>query len=83
MDFTTLHPGPIIMLAALLLALVLLLCSNILVRTFLPKGHWLRHRVEGLTRWAQENPELAGKRIRQIVFALVLIAFSAITFVYS
>jgi len=83
MNFVTSHPGPFIMLAVLLLALVLVLSSNFLVRAFLPTDHWLRRRVEGLTQRAQENPELAGKRIQQIVFALILIAFAAITFIYS
>ena len=83
MSFVTSHPGPFIMLAVALLAMVVVLSARVLAQIFLPADHWLRRGIEAIAQRAKENPELAGKRIQQLTLALIAIAFALVTFIYS
>ncbi|WP_445233483.1 hypothetical protein [Duganella rhizosphaerae] len=82
MQFVSSHLGPFLMLA-LLAVLVLVLGLIFGTVRALPVQHPLRTRAEALWHWLKENPELAGKRFQQSVFALLVLVFTILTIVYS
>ncbi|WP_332854383.1 hypothetical protein [Duganella sp. S19_KUP01_CR8] len=82
MQFVNSHLGPFLMLA-LLAVLVLVFGLIFGAVQALPVRHPLRTRVEILWHWLKENPELAGKRLQQSVFALLVLVFTILTIVYS
>lgn len=57
--------------------------ASFLATRFLPDGHPFRVRLDSLDEWISQNPRSFEKRLRQVAFGLVILAFSLITIICS
>ena len=73
----------IILMSAFLIVVAILGGSVFVLSRLLPTAHPVRQRIEAAAAWIQRNPRLFEKRLKQVAFGIVVLAFSVLTVLYS